>query len=464
MRLHLILCLCLCLCIFGCSSIQQLTNGGEPAAKDDATPPIGYDPHYIKQIRELPPDPHEPPGARMELSHIDAREINRVKVYADYVDTSGNYWGGASKGKWKSKWCYVSDKSGNDSITIKKYKLNEVTEMERIPTAIALVMDHSGSMGEERAHVVQNAAERLINRKKDEDAISLIKYDNHVNVDADLTTDAGVLRQKLAKTGLDGYGGCTAIVNAVGTGVEQLKSATNYERRAVVLFTDGQDNSSTMSKDSVLHFARKNGIMVCSMGFGDGINEPFLLSITNPTGGIYEHIYRTNEIDDAFEDLYHRLRNYCTFEYAPPSYGKHTVTIGLCLPEGTLSAHGEYENTPDVGDVSLLDINFELDRSDLPQTSHDAIVSMQDMMKAFPMMVIEVRGHTDSTNKTGDTDHNKKLSQKRADAVRAALVKTGVKPERVKANGYGDAMPIASNETEEGRAKNRRTEFIVVTK
>jgi outer membrane protein OmpA-like peptidoglycan-associated protein len=85
-------------------------------------------------------------------------------------------------------------------------------------------------------------------------------------------------------------------------------------------------------------------------------------------------------------------------------------------------------------------------------------------MSGVPTMTIELRGHTDSTNSTGDPEFNQKLSQQRADAVRDALITAGIKAERVTAVGYGDTKPVATNATEEGRARNRRTEFIILTR
>ncbi|HNV49249.1 MAG TPA: OmpA family protein, partial [Spirochaetota bacterium] len=69
---------------------------------------------------------------------------------------------------------------------------------------------------------------------------------------------------------------------------------------------------------------------------------------------------------------------------------------------------------------------------------------------------LEVRGHTDSV---GDPRYNKRLSERRADAVIEYMVKNGISPERLSAVGMGSEKPIASNTTPEGRRKNRRTEF-----
>ena len=69
---------------------------------------------------------------------------------------------------------------------------------------------------------------------------------------------------------------------------------------------------------------------------------------------------------------------------------------------------------------------------------------------------IEIGGHTDSQ---GAEDLNQRISQARAEAVVSALIERGVAPGRIVAKGYGETVPVASNETEDGRARNRRIEF-----
>lgn len=91
-------------------------------------------------------------------------------------------------------------------------------------------------------------------------------------------------------------------------------------------------------------------------------------------------------------------------------------------------------------------------------SSSDSI--MARALKTFlqsPTIEVEIRGYTDNT---GDAKKNVKLSQGRADAVKSWLVKRGVPTARIKAKGYGSADPVATNATQEGRAQNRRIEFI----
>jgi outer membrane protein OmpA-like peptidoglycan-associated protein len=73
-----------------------------------------------------------------------------------------------------------------------------------------------------------------------------------------------------------------------------------------------------------------------------------------------------------------------------------------------------------------------------------------------PNVAINIEGHTDNT---GRPETNKTLSQKRADAVKAYLVKKGIAEDRMTATGFGPEKPVADNKTAAGRAENRRVEF-----
>jgi OOP family OmpA-OmpF porin len=78
------------------------------------------------------------------------------------------------------------------------------------------------------------------------------------------------------------------------------------------------------------------------------------------------------------------------------------------------------------------------------------------MLKKYPTVRIEISGHTDSS---GDEAQNRTLSQKRADAVRDYLIQRGIAADRLASKGYGPEFPIGNNATPEGRARNRRVEF-----
>ncbi|MCX8122668.1 MAG: PQQ-binding-like beta-propeller repeat protein [Spirochaetes bacterium] len=106
--------------------------------------------------------------------------------------------------------------------------------------------------------------------------------------------------------------------------------------------------------------------------------------------------------------------------------------------------------------VVVDNIHFDFDKWYIRKDSINILDKLVEMMKVNPHLKVEVWGHTDSI---GDDLYNQKLSEKRADAVCEYIIKHGISPERISAKGFGETKPIASNDTKEGRQKNRRTEF-----
>lgn len=104
-----------------------------------------------------------------------------------------------------------------------------------------------------------------------------------------------------------------------------------------------------------------------------------------------------------------------------------------------------------------LSVNFDTGKATIRPDSAKTLDDAATALKSVPGMKVEVGGHTDDV---GTAEANLKLSQERAQAVVAALVKRGVEAGRLTARGYGQTVPVADNRTEEGRAKNRRVELV----
>jgi len=108
---------------------------------------------------------------------------------------------------------------------------------------------------------------------------------------------------------------------------------------------------------------------------------------------------------------------------------------------------------------TLRNVHFETGKAILTSVSFKALNELVEALKAKPNLIIEIAGHTDNV---GSFETNLKLSQARAESVRNYLLSKGIAAYRVQAKGYADTQPVASNDTEEGRAKNRRTEVRIL--
>jgi len=115
---------------------------------------------------------------------------------------------------------------------------------------------------------------------------------------------------------------------------------------------------------------------------------------------------------------------------------------------------------PEKVSITLL-VEFDFDKAIVKPHYHNDIEKVANFLKAYPNTTAELEGHTDSI---GTDEYNMKLSKRRAESVKNYLVeKFDVDPGRLTAVGYGESQPVASNETDEGRQRNRRVVATVVT-
>ena len=109
------------------------------------------------------------------------------------------------------------------------------------------------------------------------------------------------------------------------------------------------------------------------------------------------------------------------------------------------------------GTFELYGILFDVDKTGIKPESAKTLDEVANLLKIDRSLKLEISGHTDNT---GDKNHNMKLSEGRAKAVVDALVKKyGIDSKRLQSKGYGDTKPVAPNDNDGNRAKNRRVEL-----
>jgi outer membrane protein OmpA-like peptidoglycan-associated protein len=116
----------------------------------------------------------------------------------------------------------------------------------------------------------------------------------------------------------------------------------------------------------------------------------------------------------------------------------------------------------EVGATTVLNnIFFDVDKFDLKEESRTELQKLYELLITNPKISVEISGHTDNT---GNRKHNLELSENRAKTIYNYLIDRGIKAERLRYAGYADDVPVASNDTAEGRALNRRTEMMIIGK
>lgn len=142
-------------------------------------------------------------------------------------------------------------------------------------------------------------------------------------------------------------------------------------------------------------------------------------------------------------------------EVTSPGNGGGPIDPGTNITPEQLALQSRFAAT-----AAQSPITFQTGAGALTPESDTTITAIAQLMTDNPAVRVEVGGHTDSD---GVPEENEVLSQARADAVVASLITKGVEANRLVAIGYGDTLPIASNETGEGKAANRRIEFLILS-
>lgn len=350
---------------------------------------------------------------------------------------------------------------------IPKFTVREFGKGDSLPYNLLLTIDYSGSM-EPVIDIINMGTEMLIKEKYPYDNVGVATFNNKYYLKVPLMSDTTKLLNLVRAKKNENRGLFSGFLDATMNSIDVLSETNKDDFRVLVLFTDGDDNYSKEKIGEIIEKAKKENVNIFTVAFGYSIDEN-LRYLAEYTGGRFYRAKSKQELLAIIKDIYNSLRLYYLISYKPPVYwGHHEVqsTLSLESVNKELIGIGHY-GTDDLFPWSDLNslferpILFEYNSDSLLTESMHIIDELVDVLMSKPSIRLEVQGHTDNI---GGVEFNMNLSERRAKAVMNAMIERGINERRLRYRGFGYSQPVASNDTEEGRAKNRRTMFKVTAK
>jgi Ca-activated chloride channel family protein len=208
---------------------------------------------------------------------------------------------------------------------------------EEVPISVGIIFDVSASMKDnDNIRKAKNSITRFLQSVNPEDEAFLVTFNDQVKLTQRFTDQIGALRGALAQ---QKPGGKTAMYDAVYMGLDQIRRGKN-EKKALVLITDGEDNSSRYSSVELREFAKESNVQVYCIGeqgkLGYGFSE--IQNIVGLTGGRAFFPNSFNDLDYYIELIHAELRSQYLVGYSPTNTihdGKwRKITVRLAAPPG----------------------------------------------------------------------------------------------------------------------------------
>lgn len=437
---------------------------------------------------------------KLDILKIDSRNFpDEVELKVTLKDGDGKYISGlappyiADNIDFRKYWTGLLDSSMTEN-NIRNFTIEEFREKNSPPFSIAYVVDYSGSMSNEAKLAVNKSVNPLLRSSKKDDYISFIKFKSNSYVEVPLMKSKDFLKEdRTINISDDSIAGGTNIKAAMKSAFSEINNSPKSHQKLIVLISDGEDIFTKNELDSIEKQLIENNIEMFCVSIGymkpsqsltvgtNGINvleyknplyypkDNFLDWISYISGGKHYNILHEYEFPFVFADIYLKLKNYYSIRYKAPNFKlNHKVTVKVEIPEFEYYGveHGYYDKSifreyDGIGEVKLLNLEFESGAATINKNSYDMINNIVDYMKKSDNIVLEISGHTDNV---GEEESNKILSLERANSVKKFMLNHGINENRIKTVGYGESKPIAENDSEEGRKKNRRTEFKIIKK
>ncbi len=205
---------------------------------------------------------------------------------------------------------------------------------------------------------------------------------------------------------------------------------------------------------SAIYFSPQNprqitGKQLSEYAFSMKVDDERLLTakLARPSGDVYVTVFAAMQENASNVDASHRVAVFVEVVEVKPMQG-NMVTVNAAAMQKGLASEGK---------IAIYGIYFDSDKADIKPESRPQLDEMTALLKGAPQLKVFIVGHTDNQ---GKLDYNLSLSQRRAEAVVKALAQQGISAQRLLAKGVANLAPVASNASEDGRARNRRVELV----
>ncbi len=394
---------------------------------------------------------------RVAIRNIDITKFPLVSVIFDVFDSQYRFIGDLKK----EDLIVTENGAPQDVIS-----LSLITSQNRVPIDFVFLIDHTGSMGDKIEAVKQNIDEfttRLAAKGIDY-RLGLIIFDDNVRDRYWLTDNINEFKRWISQVKAEGGG------DEPENALEALRAATGMNWRAsanrcVVMVTDAPFHQYGVDQTTRTMYTSRTISTILNR------YELRAFCIANPKVAGYQEIAdRTGgqafDITQPFAEILNKFATTMTALYTATYRSgadliPDSIRVEVKLPNQKIAIKKSFAVLEVGRKLVLNNIRFASNQYTIDAASMPELDYLVGLMKARPTLKLKIEGHTDDV---GDEPYNTRLSNLRAESVRLYMMRRGIASNRLFTIGYGESRPTATNETEEGKYLNRRTEFIIVQK
>jgi VWFA-related protein len=231
-------------------------------------------------------------------------EVHLIEVYATVFDQKGHYLDGLSRDNFQ-----VSEDGRSQEIAS--------FETGAQSLSCAILLDTTGSMSEALPRV-KNSIMKLIDELGPQDSVAIYTFDERLAARQEFTTDKDAAKRAVLRTRAQGR---TALFDALSQTAQEISKRPG--KKVLVVFTDGDDNSSALNASSAISRAKKVGVPLYAIAEGEAVKsknlKKLLEDMSQRTGGSTYQVNKAGDIDNVFQSIAQSMQHLYMISYQPPS-------------------------------------------------------------------------------------------------------------------------------------------------